>query len=120
MSVQICEYCEGSEKTQFPKAATGDIRIDFDSGNSYEMPLLILHYIADHNYQPPTNFIGDVMNSRPVSPEAQAHTVGRISKIGFLTVHYPMGSTPPSFLSRLSTIIKKITDQETIIKDERA
>lgn len=53
LGVHECEFC--------PKVHTfkgnGEIHIFGDLGVTYSAPAMILHYIEDHNYVPPTQFI---------------------------------------------------------------
>lgn len=66
MGVHMCEYCSEDSKT----IANGNGEIWVVKGNkTYIAPYLIIHYIEEHNYKPPEEFIDAVLNGfRPHSP----------------------------------------------------
>jgi hypothetical protein len=50
---QQCEFCETN-----PPRGNGEIRVtDPDTGQTYASPVMILHYIEEHEYRPPEVFI---------------------------------------------------------------
>jgi hypothetical protein len=76
--IHFCDLCERLEPdgyrilwrelTTFErdgKAAhvgNGEIRVVGTSGTVYASPTLIIHYVADHGYLPPADFIEGVLN----------------------------------------------------------
>jgi hypothetical protein len=71
----MCEYCSEWGVTR----ATGNGEIWVVKGDKlYIAPYLIIHYIEEHKYQPPAEFIDAVLNGfRPHSPGYEM----RINKI---------------------------------------
>ena len=49
----------------------GEIRVRGE-GLVYAAPALIYHYVVDHNYRPPDEFIAAVLDGDPTSPEHRA------------------------------------------------
>ena len=71
MGEHECELCHN-------RTGSGEIWV-FGSGESiYVAPDLIYHYVVDHHYQPPMEFINAVLGcSLPDSPEYQ----GRVNQV---------------------------------------
>lgn len=66
MGVHMCEYCKQDSKSI--SNGNGEIWVVKD-GKLYIAPYLIIHYIKDHNYKPPEEFIDAVLNGfKPHSP----------------------------------------------------
>lgn len=53
MGIHICGFCTD-------ESSSGDVQLDFSSKRSWIMPDMILHYIAEHDFRPPDEFIEDV------------------------------------------------------------
>lgn len=71
----VCDFCK-KPKNGIPiitykgvKREVGyyEIRVWDENGNMYAAPSLILHYILEHDYKPPQDFIDAVMNSPDAS-----------------------------------------------------
>lgn len=59
-----CQFCEDK------KSGSYEIRVISNSGVYYACPVLIIHYIEEHKYLPPQEFIEAVMNGpKPGSEE---------------------------------------------------
>lgn len=46
------------------RSGNGEIRVHTPSGAVYCAPALVSHYVAEHQYQPPDEFIGAVIRQR--------------------------------------------------------
>jgi len=44
MGFYMCAYCIPGAETRFHNVSSGDVTLVFDSGRSWEMPDMILHY----------------------------------------------------------------------------
>jgi membrane protease YdiL (CAAX protease family) len=73
--VHGCEFCPGKDvhlaerngnKLQL---GTSEIRVFSDAGDIYAAPTLIYHYVRDHGYKPPGQFIQALM-AQPTPPAA--------------------------------------------------
>lgn len=111
MGFHICEYC-----TQRGSAATssGDVTLRFSDGQTWEMPDMIVHYIQNHGYLPPQEFIDDVLLGQHVAGERwQTKSITSptsAQSIGYLSGDYPQGETPAGFLDRLQVLMEKAKD----------
>ena len=96
-----CQLCEKPPvgplifeyDSQKIKLGTSEIRVFASDGTVYAAPDLILHYVHDHHYHPPQEFVDAVMTSElPVSAEYQTRIEGMGLKIGntlrILGIHY--------------------------------
>lgn len=68
------------------------------------MPDMILHYVADHGFQPPRDFIYDVMNSEVVAGH-RVQTRSMPQRIGYLSGSFPQGAVPEGFLRKLEVLM---------------
>lgn len=68
----VCSFCKKQEKDMLPvvtfkgeKRKTGyyEIRVFGEDGKVYAAPGLIFHYVLQHNYKPPQEFIDAVISS---------------------------------------------------------
>lgn len=55
-----CHLC-GTNKNPY---SNGEIRVVGDDGTVYAAPTQILHYVRDHAYEPPTEFVNAVMKTK--------------------------------------------------------
>ena len=63
----VCEFCptpptylrDGHTYHDWPKetVGNGEIRVRGETGRTLVAPVLVLHYVEAHNYQPPAEFI---------------------------------------------------------------
>lgn len=73
----VCDLCENPEKSvpiveykgQKREVGYYEIRVWGKNGNMYAAPSLILHYILQHGYKPPQEFIDAVMDSEDADSE---------------------------------------------------
>lgn len=102
MGFHLCTYCpEGNRES-----SSGDVILHFANGKTYMMPDMILHYVADHKYLPPAQFVDDVLYCAFVGGE-RLQTKGLTEKIGYLDGKYAMGATPDGFFQRLWSLINR-------------
>ena len=71
-----CEFCVPPSNIKAPderfnwsweRAGNGEIRVRSAAGITYVAPTLIVHYVSEHQYQPPQQFIEAVLHSAPVN-----------------------------------------------------
>jgi hypothetical protein len=107
MGFHICEYCTNvNRKSEFSNMSSGDVTLTFDSGRSWMMPDMILHYVADHNWQPPGDFVNDVMKHQLVgSQRLQTKSVSIPTRIGYLIGPFNTGFVPKRFVRRLQSLM---------------
>ena len=65
----LCPYCQNTEQGRKMGASSScEIRVVGQNGEVYASPYLILHYVEEHNYNPPQEFFEAVMHGpRPGS-----------------------------------------------------
>lgn len=79
MGFHVCEYCKSD-------TSSGDVTIRMKSGKIWQVPDMILHYVADHNYRPPHEFVNDILDSEVVGGERiQTKGLEEPVKIGYLS-----------------------------------
>ena len=61
--VHPCEFCTDSV------TGNGQIRVLHSNGNWYSAPTLVHHYVVEHQYLPPQDFIDAVLNGIAVAIE---------------------------------------------------
>lgn len=114
MGFHVCEYCGWTPKSKprFSHLSSGDVTLVFDNGGSWQMPDMILHYIADHDWQPPADFISDVTNQNLVAGgRAQTKSVDRPISIAYLSGPYQKGVVPQGFVERLESLMREAASQ---------
>ena len=63
MGWHTCEFCpQEPTETRFKNTSSGDVNLTFTNGHRWVMPDMILHYVADHSWLPPQDFMDDVIN----------------------------------------------------------
>jgi len=102
MGFHSCEYCiEGDSEM-----SSGEVILEFKNGHSYIMPDMILHYIADHKYLPPREFIDDVLYADPLCGR-RLQTKGMQVPIGYLSGPFKKGQVPERFFEYLWSLIRQ-------------
>lgn len=101
MGFHVCEYCGDETSSEY-------VILDYGNENVFQVPDMILHYIADHQYKPPKEFINivtcyDLLNGRREVSKSM------VSKIGYLSGPFPTGFLPPNFFESLWSDIRKAT-----------
>ena len=75
MGVHECEFCRAPEDLiqlgrecrsvwRMARSGNGEIRVCSRLGVTYVAPALVWHYVAEHQYQPPQEFIEAVLSHR--------------------------------------------------------
>jgi hypothetical protein len=73
----VCEFCKPPidviaaderyrDVWEYFRSGNGEIRVFAANGILYSAPALLLHYISEHQYQPPQQFIDAVLYQRSV------------------------------------------------------
>ena len=101
MGFHICEYCTG----EHAETSSGDVILKFANGNTYMMPDMILHYVADHGYLPPEQFVDDVLHCAFAAGE-RLQTKGFPEKVGYLSGEFAQGRAPQGFFTRLWSLMR--------------
>lgn len=70
MGSYACKLKHGRGQCAYATTSSREIILIFSNGRRWKMPEMILHYIADHNWLPPVEFIEDLLRiSLDPSPE---------------------------------------------------
>lgn len=64
--VHRCEYCTGCVRA----SGNGQIRVRDRTGIWYSAPTLILHYVTEHDYLPPRQFIDAVLDPLEIAADS--------------------------------------------------
>ncbi|WP_443072300.1 DUF7919 family protein [Streptomyces sp. NBC_01485] len=65
--MHFCELCpsfvEARKNVRFDDVfvGSGEMRVRGEGGAVYVAPIMIVHYVADHGYRPPTEFVESVL-----------------------------------------------------------
>lgn len=120
MGMHLCKYCyvdneNGWEyvggNNVFTESGTGDV-ILFDSEKNveYTLPDMALHYVGDHKWLPPQEFIDAVMEGRLLPVERlQTKGVSLAPKpervdLGYLEGDFLTGEVPDGFVEKLEEL----------------
>lgn len=112
MGFHRCPYCLESVKEphQFSNHSTGDVNLSFSNGHRWVMPDMICHYVADHQWLPPQEFIDDVMDGtsnlkiQTVNYNSFAQRIADVlngTRVGYLSGELVTGEVPDGFMTRL-------------------
>lgn len=73
MALFVCPKCPWKERHhKYHRAEAGETKLRFANGNLWIFPNLILHFINDHSWLPPQEFINDVMYGTQVFSQGRA------------------------------------------------
>lgn len=119
MGFHICEYCTQTGTLPHPShsaTSSGDVTLSlFDRGSGrskWVFPDMIVHYVRDHGYQPPAEFIEDVMQGQYAGGVRwQTRGITPAKQVGYLSGDYPRGIVPEGFLEKLQQLIQKATNE---------
>lgn len=113
MGFHICEWCQqaGTLKNNqaYSPYSSADVTLVFESGRSWQFPWVGLpHYITEHGYCPPKDFIDDVMNSKVVEGDF-AQTKSFPTAVGYL--RHPediptVDEIPEGFVEKLAQLVE--------------
>lgn len=111
MGFHVCGMCDDKELEHalFSKCSSGDVTLAFQNGRAWVMPDMILHYVADHGWMPPVEFITDVMEGelaggRRVQTRSIQPLVEPV-RVGYLTEEVVAGAVPDGFVQRLEELM---------------
>jgi hypothetical protein len=115
MGFHICGMCGDKgrvpEHLLYSNHSSGDVTLVFQSGRAWVMPDMILHYVADHGWVPPAEFIADVMESELAEGRRiQTRSIQSSDKptqVGYLTDEVIAGVAPDGFVRRLEELMLK-------------
>jgi len=108
MGFHECAYCTPTDESaaQYSRFSSGDVTLTFASGRSWRMPDMILHYIADHGWQPPEAFIDDVVHSTLTHHQrVQTRSASMPTNVGYLHGPYERGAVPLRFVDKLQALM---------------
>lgn len=109
MGFHTCPY--GPCTKRYSNLSSGDVTIKFDSGRTWEMPDMILHYVADHKWLPPADFIDDVMNRQFAGGERlQTKSATTPTKVGYLSGPFETGEVPENFVEKLESLMRQASE----------
>lgn len=105
MGFHVCEYCE-------TETSSGDVRLAFDSGRTWQVPDMILHYVADHGFQPDPFFVHDVLHATlSAGGRMQAKSAAPPIRVGYLSGNFPRGAVNETFFLRLWQVMRQASRQ---------
>ena len=114
MGFHICAFCDNDSGNIFSRYSSGDTNLTFTNGHRWVMPDMILHYIADHYWQPLQEFIDDVMTGKLAVCErrqTRGMSVSAIldaTKVGYLAnEEFTFGPVPNGFVEKLEALMKQ-------------
>ena len=85
------------------------------------MPDIILHYLADHGFQPDQNFVDDVMNSVLLNGRRCHHfETLPIHRVGYLYLPFESGEVNEKLVLKLQRLIHQIDEDSKTAKKEIA
>lgn len=106
MGFHVCEYCETDG--QRPETSSGDVTLNFANGRSYVMPDMISHYVKDHGFKPPQEFIDDVLNCEFTGGcRRQTRGISEPMSVGYLNGAFEQGAVPEQFLEKLVELMQE-------------
>lgn len=94
MGFHVCEYCNQA-------TSSGDIYLYFDN-STWQMPDMILHYIAVHNYLPPDSFIRDLICGSFTNKPSDLD----VKRVGYLHGEFRTGNLNDGLFKRLFCLIE--------------
>jgi hypothetical protein len=57
-----CEFCSREGRT--PATSSGETELAFEGGLTFIVPDMLTHYVLEHHYQPPPEFVDAVLHRR--------------------------------------------------------
>jgi hypothetical protein len=75
----LCEFCRPPddiidaepryrEVWEMFRSGNGELHVRSETGVVYSAPALVIHYVSEHQYQPPPEFIAAVLYQRALRP----------------------------------------------------
>lgn len=108
MGFHTCQFCQckSDKSRRFPCTSSGDVTLSFKSGREWIMPDMILHYVFDHQWQPPSEFVEDVMHSQ-LQDSYRRQTRGSPMQVGYLNEIFVPGTVPDGFVDQLERLMNE-------------
>ncbi|MBI3632424.1 MAG: hypothetical protein HY225_03175 [Candidatus Vogelbacteria bacterium] len=116
MGFHLCSFCATGfdmGRNKYSKISSGDVNLTFENAHKWVMPDMILHYVGDHHWLPPANFVDDVMNGELVECDRiQTLDIGTDkiyngTRVGYLSGNILLDSVvPDGFLDMLEFLMK--------------
>lgn len=110
MGFHTCEYCPKNGIVR-PATSSGDVTLNFRSTlaqKAFVMPDMIVHYILEHDYLPPENFVQSVL----MFELSDEKPTGNVERVGYLHGDFPKCNDAAKtllILKRLTLQINKAT-----------
>jgi len=74
---QPCDFCPGKvRRLHKPSLGNGQIRVLGMNGIWYSAPTMIHHYVVEHEYLPPFEFVESIMNPAAIAIEIRRLGIG--------------------------------------------
>ena len=112
MGFHLCRLCSSAVRAghRYPWTSSGDVTLRFEGGASWQMPDMILHYVADHGWHPPKEFVADVMLG-VLAGGQRVQTRSWPKRVGYLSEAAILGeSVPEGFVEKLAALMKQASD----------
>lgn len=109
MGIHVCAYCrsldeEKLRQMEFDPFGSGDAAVWFASGRAWQFPELMPHYVAEHKFRPPDEFVSDVMQGEVIG----GGFCGKLREVGYLTgADFPRGEVPEGLASGVFALIER-------------
>ncbi|ACY99129.1 hypothetical protein [Thermomonospora curvata] len=69
-----CEFCDGEEGFE----GNGEYHYYFQDGSTYSAPMMILHYVEEHGYRPPEDFLERLRKAGPLEWDWRAERLSEV------------------------------------------
>jgi len=117
MALHVCSLCVWRNRNhQYRCFEYGESTLKFENGHVWTFPNLILHYIQDHKWLPPEDFVNDVMKNNlsffHIRDQERVH-----NRIGYLTeVDLETSDIPEGFVDKLKNLIEQSNQFVEVLK----
>jgi hypothetical protein len=103
----VCEYCQQEgrlkEPMEYGPFSSADVLLCLNPKRVWVFPHVgLLHYVTQHDYKPPQEFIDDVLLGSLLGWDNKEITP---TKVGYLTGRFTKGPVPHYFASKLASLI---------------
>lgn len=104
MGFHVCEYCQKSGEAK-PATSSGDVTLSFSNGKQYMVPDMLPHYVSQHGFCPPEQFVSDVLNTE-FTGGSRRQTRSVPEQVGYLSGEFVRGPVPEIFLEKLKRVME--------------
>ena len=108
---QVCRICKREGNTV--ELCVGYVKLVFEGGEVYEVPMALGHYVRVHSLRPLKIFIEDVMKRELVAPGPH-RTRKQPIRIEYPDESVPRGFFPPEFPQKLDEVIARGVELESL------